>query len=267
MSGSAIADQIAPELPYLRRFARALCGTQDSGDQFVVQTLEAIIADNGLFNTKLSPKVALYQVFLKIWNALPLNRDTEPLSPGPRTSTDQRLEQITPVPRQAFLLTAVEEFSEPEVASILGKSEIDVRNLIQSAATEISAQISSRIMIIEDEPMIALDIETLISDIGHTSAGIATTRDEALALAKSSRPDLILSDIQLADGSSGIDAVADISKVLNVPVIFITAYPERLLTGERAEPAFLITKPFQPSMVKAIVSQALFFSAGQPAAA
>jgi hypothetical protein len=44
-----------------------------------------------------------------------------------------------------------------------------------------------------------------------------------------------------------------------VPVIFITAYPERLLTGERPEPTFLVTKPFRPEVVKAIISQALFF--------
>jgi hypothetical protein len=44
-------------------------------------------------------------------------------------------------------------------------------------------------------------------------------------------------------------------------VIFITAYPERLLTGERPEPTFLITKPFQPEIVKAVISQALFFDA------
>jgi hypothetical protein len=43
------------------------------------------------------------------------------------------------------------------------------------------------------------------------------------------------------------------------PVIFITAYPERFLTGERPEPAFLIAKPFQPATVSAIASQALFF--------
>jgi DNA-binding LytR/AlgR family response regulator len=70
---------------------------------------------------------------------------------------------------------------------------------------------------------------------------------------------MILADIQLADGSSGIDAVNEILGVLDVPVVFITAYPERLLTGERPEPAFLITKPFKPEMVKAVISQALFF--------
>ena len=73
------------------------------------------------------------------------------------------------------------------------------------------------------------------------------------------RPGLVLADIQLADGSSGIDAVKDILGRFDVPVIFITAFPERLLTGERPEPTFLITKPFQPETVKAAIGQALFF--------
>lgn len=74
------------------------------------------------------------------------------------------------------------------------------------------------------------------------------------------KPELVLADIQLADGSSGIDAVNRILATKNLPVIFITAFPERLLTGERTEPTFLITKPFLPDMVKALVSQALFFN-------
>ena len=69
----------------------------------------------------------------------------------------------------------------------------------------------------------------------------------------------MLADIQLADDCSGIDAVKDILAQFDVPVIFITAFPERLLTGERPEPTFLITKPFQPATVKAAIGQALFF--------
>ena len=72
-------------------------------------------------------------------------------------------------------------------------------------------------------------------------------------------PGLVLADIQLADGSSGLDAVNEILTEIEVPVIFITAFPERLLTGEKPEPAFLITKPFRPEAVKAAISQALFF--------
>ena len=73
------------------------------------------------------------------------------------------------------------------------------------------------------------------------------------------RPGLILADIQLADGSSGLDAVNELLRTFEVPVIFITAYPERFLTGERPEPTYLITKPFLPETVQATIGQALFF--------
>ena len=115
-------------------------------------------------------------------------------------------------------------------------------------------------LIIEDETFIAMDLETLVESLGHRVLGIARTHTEALALARKKTPGLILADIQLADGSSGLDAVNELLKTFEVPVIFITAYPERFLTGERPEPAFLIAKPFQPAMVSAIASQALFFS-------
>ena len=127
------------------------------------------------------------------------------------------------------------------------------------ALREIEQQTHARVLIIEDEPMIAMDIETIVRDLGHEVTGVAVTRDEAVALAMEDRPGLVLADIQLADDSSGIDAVKDILAEFEVPVIFITAFPERLLTGERPEPTFLITKPFQRSTVKAAISQALFF--------
>ncbi len=116
------------------------------------------------------------------------------------------------------------------------------------------------VLIIEDEPIIAMDIESIVRDLGHDVSGIAVTRDEAVAQAGEHRPGLVLADIQLADDSSGIDAVQDILAKIDVPVIFITAFPERLLTGERPEPAFLITKPFQHSTVKTAIAQALFFN-------
>jgi CheY-like chemotaxis protein len=89
---------------------------------------------------------------------------------------------------------------------------------------------------------------------------VARTHTEAIKLAGTKRPGLILSDIQLADGSSGLEAVNELLSSFEAPVIFITAYPERFLTGDRPEPAFLISKPFQPAMVSAVASQALFFN-------
>ncbi len=132
--------------------------------------------------------------------------------------------------------------------------------LLDKASQEISRQVATDIMIIEDEPLIAMDIEQMVESLGHKVAGIARTHTEAVALYNKTKPNMVLADIQLADGSSGIDAVNDILKTSSMPVIFITAFPERLLTGERPEPTFLVTKPFNPDMVKALISQALFFN-------
>ena len=269
---ASIADLIAPELPYLRRFSRALTGSQDSGDSYVMAALEALVADSKSFDRQLPAKVALYKTFLHVWNTVPLNHKTAPIelrTNGAGTieaAADKRIDTLTPAARQAFLLASLEEFAPADIGAIMHTSEKEARRLLDIASREVAEQISATVLIIEDEPLIALDIENLVTEIGHRVAAIAATRSEAVALAAKTNPGLILADIQLADGSSGIDAVNEILQTSSVPVIFITAYPERLLTGERAEPTFLITKPFRPEMVKALISQALFFDmkAGHP---
>jgi CheY-like chemotaxis protein len=166
---------------------------------------------------------------------------------------------LTPRTRQAFLLNAVEGFAVGEVALILGISEAQALDLIDEAAADIADQVATTVLIIEDEPVIALDIESMVEDLGHEVIGVARTHREALAQVQRARPGLVLADIQLADGSSSLDAVNAILMQFEVPVIFVTAYPERLLTGNKPEPAFLITKPFRSDMLKATISQALFF--------
>lgn len=252
----SVAKEIASHLPYLRRFARSLSGSQQSGDAYVVSTLEALIADSTALPAGLSARVGLYRLFLKMWSSISLNnteRDT------PLSAAQQNLNHLTPRSRQAFLLRTVEGFDLDEVAAILDTNAGEVAALVRSAGQEIAAQVATKVLIIEDEPVIALDIESLVQDLGHTVTSIARTHEEAVKSAREMPPGLVLADIQLADGSSGLEAVNEILAHFDVPVIFITAYPERLLTGERPEPAFLITKPFQPDTVKAAVSQALFF--------
>ncbi len=263
----SIAKEIAPHLPYLRRFARALSGTQSLGDAYVVQTLEALIADPSAFPRSLPPQYAMYQVFLKLWSSS-TGAQRHAAEPQGMTAAERNIEMLTPRARQAFLLRSVEGFPEETVAAIMGVTGKECRALLDQASSEISDQVATSVLIIEDEPIIALDIEAMVLELGHEVTGIARTHKEAIALMNQRRPGLVLADIQLADGSSGLDAVNEILHTINVPVIFITAYPERLLTGEKPEPAFLITKPFQPNAVKAAISQALFFDrkAGKQAA-
>jgi DNA-directed RNA polymerase specialized sigma24 family protein len=254
----SISQAIAPHLPYLRRFARALAGTQAAGDAYVAATLEVLIEDPSLFDAKIDPRVALFRTFAGLWNSVGVNLKPD-VPVGGSTPADRKLESITPLPRQAFLLSAVEGFSVSDIAAILGLDQVEVGELIDQAGREIAAQVATDVLVIEDEPMIAMDLEGIVEGLGHRVMGVARTHAEALKAIAKEKPGLVLADIQLADGSSGLDAVNEMLGSFQVPVIFITAYPDRLLTGERPEPAFLITKPYQPDTVKAIVSQALFF--------
>jgi CheY-like chemotaxis protein/DNA-directed RNA polymerase specialized sigma24 family protein len=251
----SMAKEIAANLPYLRRYGRALTGSQQSGDAYVAALLESLVADETVFDRTLPSRVALYKLFTTIWKSLTINM-TSHATPG---IAERRLEALTPASRQAFLLLSMERFDEREVATILDMDEGAVRDLIAESNREISAQVATDVLIIEDEPLIAMELEAIMGEIGHRVIGVARTQTEALSIAKGKSIGLILADIRLADGSSGLDAVNDLLAWVEAPVIFITAYPERLLTGERAEPTYLITKPFHPSLVAALSGQALFF--------
>lgn len=237
---------LAPELPYLRRYARALTGSQALGDGGVREVLEALLIAPHEFNASNPPRVELYRAFHRLW------RGMADLGRG-----DGLVTSLVMHTRQSLLLTVVEGFNIKEAAEILGSSMPEVTAGIAAAREEIEKSMHANVMIIEDEPIIALHISSIVKTLGHTVAGIARTRNEAVMLAASSRPELVLADISLADGSSGIDAVNEILESMDLPVIFITAFPERLLTGERPEPAFLITKPFEPETVMAAIGQAL----------
>jgi DNA-directed RNA polymerase specialized sigma24 family protein len=253
----SMSQTVGQHVPYLRRYARALTGSQAGGDSYVAATLEALVKEPDLLNIVDQPRVALYQIFSTIWNSVEVNSAADGVTN--LRPAERHLGQMTAMPRQAFLLVSVEGFSEEDAATILNVDKQKLQYLIEESGRELAAQIATDILIIEDEALIALDLENIVESLGHRNIGIARTRSEAIALSKSKRPGLILADIQLADGSSGLEAVNDLLATFEVPVIFITAYPERFLTGERPEPAFLVSKPYQKSTVSALVSQALFF--------
>ncbi|AIT79568.1 response regulator [Novosphingobium pentaromativorans] len=263
----SVSDQIATNLPYLRRYARALTGSQQSGDTYVRATLEAALADTALRDEIAKNRAALYGAFTRIWSTGHVEEQGLGDS-GERheQAAQTRLARIAPTHRQALLLTTVEDFSRDETSSILGVTPADVDLLVDQAIAEIDAESTTEVLIIEDEPLISMQLEGLVSELGHKVVGTAATHAQAVEIFERHPAGLVLADIQLADGSSGIEAVEDLLKFADVPVIFITAYPERLLTGERPEPTYLVTKPFQEATVRAAISQALFFGSSKPLA-
>ncbi len=257
-----LGQQIAGDLPYLRRYARALCGTQSAGDGLVRQLIEDAIADPAQRAALAGGKVELYRAFTALWrNAATAGEGGAVRSGGLLEAAAQAaLARVTPANRQALLLIALEEFSPAEAARIMGASEAQVTEWAQSAGADIARDASASVLIIEDEPLIALQIESMVDAMGHRVCGIATTRDEARDMAARHRPELVLADIQLADGSSGLDAVDDILAIGPAAVVFITAFPERLLTGDRHEPTWLVAKPFREAAVRAAMAQALYLA-------
>lgn len=259
----SVSHAIATELPRLRRFARALTGSQESGDAYVVATLQAVIADPSLVSAELSAKSSLYRLFLTVWNSVDLNHQPSPPTDNPAiAAADRRLQAVRPIAREAFLLTAVEGFSSDEAAKVLNVTETRFTQLLDEASRQLTEQMATTALVIEDEPIIAVEVSELLQELGHQVIGIARTHKEAIAIAKTHSPGVVVADIQLADGSSGLEAVQEILQSISVPVIFITAYPERLLTGERPEPTYILSKPYLRDAVRALVSQALFFHPG-----
>lgn len=260
----SVSAKLGTQLPLLRRYARALTGSQSSGDAFVRATLEAALADPDLLAEISKGRVWLYAAFTRVWSSSHV--ETEPVggSGSHEQAVQERLSRILPVHRQALLLTALEEFSVEETATILDLPSEDVERLVYRAIADIEQETATDVLIIEDEPLIAMQLEGLVTDMGHRVVAIATTRQRAQEAFAEKQPGLVLADIQLADGSSGIDAAEDILQFGDLPIIFITAYPEKLLTGERPEPTYLVTKPFRDETVRTAISQALFFGSSQP---
>ena len=257
-----LGDEIRGHLPFLRRYARALTGSQQHGDNFVHTTLEVIVAAPDEFRVSDDTRIDLYRNFHRIWESAFIE-DGEGSDEGENPlvrAANRRLARITPLSRQMLLLTALEGFSVEETAAITGADSAMVETLLAEAVDEVDREARTSVLIIEDEPLIAMDLEQIVRDLGHEVAGVATTHEDAVAAFENSDAGLVLADIQLADGSSGIDAVQDILAIAPVPAIFITAFPEKLLTGHRVEPTFLISKPFGRNTVRAAISQSLMFT-------
>jgi CheY-like chemotaxis protein len=255
-----LSREIIRHIPFLRRYARALTGTQKQGDHYVKASLGSLLEDPAKLAANIPLRLQLFKFFHDSFQsaagAAPGADGVDPaLSPLPM---QLHLTQLPSRERQVLLLSTIEGFAAHDVGFILGIAEPEAARLLERAKTDLMQQSRTAVLVIEDEPIIAFDIAGTVTEMGHRVIGTAATKSEAVAAAEAKRPGLILADIQLDDGSSGIDAVREILDLFDVPVIFVTAFPERLLTGETTEPAFLVAKPFEPDVLKITIAQALY---------
>ena len=258
---SELKQQIVQQLPYLRRYARALTGSQKTGDGLIRDSLEHLLQNPQRFEAGGSLPLRLFKLFHgTIGQPVAAMAELGGVSDPMQRRVGERLAELSPADRQALLLVHQEGFSPAEASEILGLEMEEVERRIDHAWADLKRQPTTDVLIIEDEPVIAMDVAQIVRGLGHSVIGIASRASQAVAKAREAKPGLILADIQLAEGSSGITAVHTILKGAEVPVVFVTAFPERLLTGETLEPAFVVTKPFDAASIEVAVSQALFLA-------
>ena len=252
------SSELSPHLPLLRRFARLLLGSQRAGDVLVLSTLQALSANKRELQSNSDIRLSLYRNLMSVWRSVePYNLRT--LDRNPTEASGEGLAQLRELSRAIFLLRQLEEFRRDQVMALLDIDDATYDAAAALADEEVSYLLATDVMIIEDELLIAAELESILHKLGHSVSSIVRTAKQAVKAAQRHPPKLILSDLQLADGSSGIDAVRDILQTTPAATVFVTAYPERLLTGRLSEPTYMITKPFRAEQIKAVVSQVLFF--------
>ncbi len=238
------------EVPSLRRFGRAMTAEQRGADVSVLELISEMVAADAP-NVEGKSREMIYRDYLKI---LHKNIDACDVSFGAKCS---------PLSWQCAWLKVVEGFANSEVATVVDKSVVEVENLLARHQSEAARQSPARVLIIEDEALIAYDLKRIVAQIGHAVVSVARTKRAAIEQFHKAQPELVLSDVQLEDGeTAGIEAAAEIGLHASVPGIFITAFPELLLKGVQGEPAYLIAKPFDPRIVQATIRQALFLAGG-----
>jgi CheY-like chemotaxis protein len=225
-------------MPYARRYARSLTGGQASGDALLTAAVGHLLQAEERF-----PEDCLLGVYRAI-------SDRARTLPAPATGLDI-------VRRMLLLLTVLEEQPVTKAAFACRLEPEAAERLLTAAREQVRSLTATRVLIIEDEPIIALDIQELVERCGHHVVGVAATEAEAVAIAQRERPGLVLADVHLGAGGDGTSAVARILREVPAPVIFVTAHPERLLTGQALEPAFVITKPFDPQTLAVATYQAV----------
>ncbi len=238
-------QELVRALPYVRRYARALTGSQRAGDALVAESLKELVSGSSeaAGGSARGVRLALYRLATQQF--------------GRRGAASLRGDKLTLRQRELLLLTQLEELPLDDAATIVGIDARAAEDELGQAREHLRDAAETDVLIIEDEPIIAMDIEELVRSCGHRVVGVAATESEAVEMAANTEPGLILADINLGTGGDGTNAVARILRRHQAPVIFVTAYPERLLTGETVEPAFVITKPFDPMTLAIATYQAV----------
>lgn len=235
------------QLALLRRYFRAVVGDQQAGDKLV-----SSLAPRLLLTEKST--VALLTAATRLWRQL-VKDDA-----APAFSSRTIAEALSPalsLERQAGVMVDVFGLTLQQAAGALNRSAGEVTRLLAEGRRVTGRPIGGRVLVVDDDPLIARHLAGIVAARGAAEVQVAASYDEAVGLASVRRFDLALCDYDLGRGRNGLDVVRVLSAEHDTTCVFVTAYPDEVLSGSDHEPAFVIIKPFRDEVVAAALSYAV----------
>lgn len=235
------------ELRNLRRYAFCLLGNRFLSDMAVEAALNSLVSDVMTVSGRAISRLDLYR---KVNELARTSLQKGKVSASVGSGLHARLLRLTEEQRQVTALHAVIGFPYGDIASVMGTSESHLRTAYALSMLALR-QKPLAVLIIEDEALIARELQEIVTNLGLTVAGMAKNRAEALRIAGQSKPQLILADYKLK-GDTGVDVVKAIRANMDANVIYVTAHPEAVAAeGERRD--LIISKPFNIRTVERAV--------------
>jgi DNA-directed RNA polymerase specialized sigma24 family protein/CheY-like chemotaxis protein len=259
----AQARRLMAQLPYMRRYGRALTGSTTRGDDLVTRAVEAALTepDRYQLDTDDEPvtRRRLYTLLNGLFDADMGTIGAAAIAPAePGHPIEAALSSLPEQERRVFLLVSLEELSTPQAAEVMGIPSDEAREALGRAQNAMREQLVANILIVEDDAIIAYDLTETVLGMGHKVCGTAATMEEALAAAAANQPSLALMDLRLAHGGSGITTAQALRETRALPIIFVTAFAEELKQRGLDYLGPVIKKPFTREQIERAITQAVF---------
>ncbi|MCY4334272.1 MAG: response regulator [Litoreibacter sp.] len=249
----AAGDILDAVMPFLRRYGRALSGCRRTGDQLANRARQ--LARPKILDVSVRAiRIELFRALADIW-------EDPPMLSFSQVAARNRMRQVSRHSREVLLLRTIEEFVFEDIALILRIEPESVPALFETALLEMPYRPRKRVLLIEDDTLIAMDMANCVSEMGCEVTGVARTAAQAIEMGRDMAPELIIASTELAEGSSGRAAVSALqARHPKLDAVFVSPYPEHYLTGATSEPVLIIAKPCFDVQVRSVVSQSFILS-------
>lgn len=249
------ASRLIAKLPPLRRYARSLTGSTEKGDEILVRMIEAAMIAPDRFGLNTETRVPLYALLNLLFDEERENGGQPVASPYP---IERALAGLAEEERRVYLLSVLERLPVPDVAAVLAMPPQHVVLGLERARERLRQSLTQRVLVVEDNPVLAMELEGVVSSLGHEVCGTAANPRVALALAAQKPPTLALLDVRLGEGGDGIDLARELRRRGVLRTIFITAFDQELERRCATHLGQVIAKPYSTEAIRGAISRAVF---------